>query len=557
MNSGQLRLAPGGKNPARVSARYARNHAVPGWLARAASRPMLGRMSVKLIVGPPNSGRTGKMLDGFRAAAGRDPVLVVPTVDDVERFEGELTRDGEAVIGATVGTFDQLFALVARATDAPAGPALSPTQRLRLAREAARAGRAEAPRDVVAAARLPGGARGARLRAAGRARRPGLAARARGGGGAVRARDRRAVRVLRRGSRRARPARRSLPRRRRDRRAPRATRRLGSAPRLPLRLRRPDGRAARAGPRALGEHRGDGRPALGGPRVADRGARGPVRGASRTSTESTIERLEPSPASRRARPCSSSSAASASRRRGEPIENDGGVALLASAGELAEVEAVGAEVARLLDDGVPAGEIAIVLRDPRSAGPLYRRVLPRFDIPVAVQADLAATRTVTGAGLIALLRAAVGARRRLGPARLPAHAGRRLTIEGGLVRAEGAARPDADDRRGARGLAAGGREWRPAAARGRRSCGRPGSGAALLREAGKQARWIAESAVRREGAVAEEDRALELRAGAEIERALAELAELGLPHSPSRRDRRGRRARRADVARARPRAGCG
>ena len=42
-----------------------------------------------------------------------------------------------------------------------------------------------------------------------------------------------------------------------------------------------------------------------------------------------------------------------------------------------------------------AAEIAIVLRDPRSAGPLYRRVLMRFGIPVAVQADLAATRTTT------------------------------------------------------------------------------------------------------------------------------------------------------------------
>ena len=45
---------------------------------------------------------------------------------------------------------------------------------------------------------------------------------------------------------------------------------------------------------------------------------------------------------------------------GDPIPNDGGLALLASAGELAEVEAVGAEVARLLH--VPAGEIAVVLR---------------------------------------------------------------------------------------------------------------------------------------------------------------------------------------------------
>jgi hypothetical protein len=96
---------------------------------------MLGLMGVKLIVGPPNSGRTGKTLAAFKTAA-RDPVLVVPTVDDVERFEEELTGDGEVVIGATVGTFDELFRMVARATDAPAGPAVSRTQRLRLVREA-------------------------------------------------------------------------------------------------------------------------------------------------------------------------------------------------------------------------------------------------------------------------------------------------------------------------------------------------------------------------------------------------------------------------------------
>jgi len=52
-------------------------------------------------------------------------------------------------------------------------------------------------------------------------------------------------------------------------------------------------------------------------------------------------------------------------------------------------------VARLLSDGTPPGEIAIVLRDPRSGGPLYRRVLTRFTIPVAVQADMAAARTNT------------------------------------------------------------------------------------------------------------------------------------------------------------------
>src|SRR4029453_1797280 len=93
-------------------------------------------MPLKLIVGPPNSGRTGAILDGFRSAAGRDPVLVVPTSDDVERFEGELTGGGEAVIGGSVGTFNHLFRLVSRAVDAPTGPPLSRAQRRRLAREA-------------------------------------------------------------------------------------------------------------------------------------------------------------------------------------------------------------------------------------------------------------------------------------------------------------------------------------------------------------------------------------------------------------------------------------
>ena len=54
---------------------------------------MLDRMALKLIVGPPNSGRTGAVLDGFRAAFGRDPVLVVPTVDDVERFEEGISEE--------------------------------------------------------------------------------------------------------------------------------------------------------------------------------------------------------------------------------------------------------------------------------------------------------------------------------------------------------------------------------------------------------------------------------------------------------------------------------
>ena len=93
-------------------------------------------MTLSLIVGPPNSGRTGRVIDGFLAAIQRDPVLVVPTLDDAERFETELTGRIGAVIGATVCTYDRLFSLVAQATEVPSPPLLSPIQRTRVAREA-------------------------------------------------------------------------------------------------------------------------------------------------------------------------------------------------------------------------------------------------------------------------------------------------------------------------------------------------------------------------------------------------------------------------------------
>ena len=74
-------------------------------------------MALNLIAGPRTRAAPGRSSTRFRAAAARDPVLVVPTVDDVERFERELTSDGDAVVGATVCTFDRLFALVAGAAE--------------------------------------------------------------------------------------------------------------------------------------------------------------------------------------------------------------------------------------------------------------------------------------------------------------------------------------------------------------------------------------------------------------------------------------------------------
>jgi ATP-dependent helicase/nuclease subunit B len=88
-------------------------------------------VSLNLIHGPPNSGRAGLIRAGFEAVLERDPVLVVPNVDDVFSFERELCAGG-AVLGGSVMTFGALFRAVATAGGAPPGAELSTVQRLRL-----------------------------------------------------------------------------------------------------------------------------------------------------------------------------------------------------------------------------------------------------------------------------------------------------------------------------------------------------------------------------------------------------------------------------------------
>ncbi len=61
---------------------------------RTATRPMLEVMGLDVIHGPPNSGRAPEMLARFRAVLDREPVLVVPTGDDVAGFERQLCDAG-------------------------------------------------------------------------------------------------------------------------------------------------------------------------------------------------------------------------------------------------------------------------------------------------------------------------------------------------------------------------------------------------------------------------------------------------------------------------------
>jgi ATP-dependent helicase/DNAse subunit B len=86
-------------------------------------------MPLKLIQGPPNSGRADRIQGLFREALDRDPVLVLPTLDDVFRFERSLLKSG-AALGGSVMTFGELFREVARCTGAPSDGELTPAQRL-------------------------------------------------------------------------------------------------------------------------------------------------------------------------------------------------------------------------------------------------------------------------------------------------------------------------------------------------------------------------------------------------------------------------------------------
>ena len=87
-------------------------------------------MPLKLILGPPNSGRAGLVRRRYLDTLGRDPLLVLPTVDDVFAFERELCGTG-AALGGTVLTFGALFGQIATAAGRPPGAVLSLVQRRR------------------------------------------------------------------------------------------------------------------------------------------------------------------------------------------------------------------------------------------------------------------------------------------------------------------------------------------------------------------------------------------------------------------------------------------
>jgi RecB family exonuclease len=91
-------------------------------------------MSLTLITGPANAAKAGAVLDRFRAALPREPVLVVPTPADVEHYQRELAAVG-IVVGTEVVTFSWLVRRLAEAAGVRAR-VLGPVARERVVRAA-------------------------------------------------------------------------------------------------------------------------------------------------------------------------------------------------------------------------------------------------------------------------------------------------------------------------------------------------------------------------------------------------------------------------------------
>src|SRR2546423_1675823 len=107
-------------------------------------------MALSLLAGPANAGKVALLLERYLGALDSDPVLIVPNRPDVDRAELELLRHAGALVGGSIGTFDDLFERLARGNGAHR-PVVTEAQRTLLLRR------------VVARARPDGLGRSARF----------------------------------------------------------------------------------------------------------------------------------------------------------------------------------------------------------------------------------------------------------------------------------------------------------------------------------------------------------------------------------------------------------
>jgi ATP-dependent helicase/DNAse subunit B len=370
---------------------------------------------LKLIHGPPNSGKRGLILRGFATVLERDPVLVVPTVDDVFSFERELCRGG-AVLGGAAMTFGALFRTIATAAGAPPGSELTPAQRLRtIAVAVETAGeqlgplRRSASRPGFAAAfeRLLDELQGAGLELVQQA----LEASAATLEGSAYLGD---IATLFGAYARARER----------------TGRIDShgIAREAIALLRRDGELWGERPvflyglDDLTANQFDLIAALAAQTEVTIALPFEVGNAALVARARLLvelrERLDPiEEIETPANPANTYSPLLFHLSRGfgapgaEPREADDGLALLRSAGTRGEAEAIAAEASRLIRTGANPDEIAVALRDPARRGAEIAAALEANGIATALEAELPVAGTAVGGALVALLEAECGSRR--------------------------------------------------------------------------------------------------------------------------------------------------
>lgn len=370
-------------------------------------------MPLKLIHGPPNSGKRGEVLRAFGEALHRDPVLVLPTADDVFDFERELCDRG-ALLGGAAMTFGTLFRLIATAAGSPPAAVLSPAQRLRAVAVAVESRRdrlgplrrsAGRPRFATALERLfdelqAAGVEPEQVEASagtleGSAYLSDLAA-LYGGYGEVRRRSGRSdVHGI---------AREAIAQLRRDGSfwGDRPVLLYGFDDLTENQLELVATLAGRTEVTVAFPYE-EGNAALGG--------RGRLLGRLRERIGVTAETTSEADPGNTLSPLLFHLTLSFGAPRPRRAEPDGSLTLLRSAGTRAEAEAIAAHVSRLVHDGVDPAEIAIALRDPSRRGPEIAAALEANDVAVALEAELPVTATSVGGALVALLEAEFGARR--------------------------------------------------------------------------------------------------------------------------------------------------
>jgi ATP-dependent helicase/DNAse subunit B len=366
---------------------------------------------LNLIHGPPNSGRAGRIRRALTGALDREPVLVVPNVDDVERFQDELCAGG-GMLGAEVTTFDSLFRAVATAGAAPPRPILTAAQRLGAVAAAVAEqrgglrplrGSASQQGFPVALERLLDELQGAGLEpAAVEAEAGTLEGSAYLGdvstlfAGYATVRDRLdltdrhavargAIELLGAGGVEwwSRPVFiygfDDLTRNQLD-----LVRALAAVEEVTVALPFERGNAV----------------------LEERTA--PLLESLEEIGVQDTEELDADLGNTPDAPLLFHLERGFGAAEPERRPPDDSLILLRSAGERGEAEAIAAEVARLLADGAEPEEIAIVVRDPGRRGPLLASVLESYGVPVALEAEVSAGTTAVGGSLVALLEALLG-----------------------------------------------------------------------------------------------------------------------------------------------------